>query len=407
VERGVIVIGGGQAAARGAKAMRVAGYAGPITILGDEAHLPYERPMLSKAMLLQPGAEAPQVLAEPDYAASGITVRTGCRAAAIDRAQREVVLTDGARLRYDRLLIATGSRIRPLTIDGVAPERILSLRTLDDGRHLAEMLGGRPALTVVGGGFIGLEVAASAAKLGCAVTVIEAADRLLPRLGSPDASAVVLDHHRRTGVDVRLGVKAVSGEDGRLRLSDGSEAAADVVLAGVGVAPDTALAEAAGLDCQDGLLVDAFGCTSDPEIFAAGDVTRHHNPLLGRSLRLESWQNANVQAEAAGRTIAGVPTESAEIPWLWSDQGDLNLQASGAPLVVAHTVLRGDPRGEDGLTIFQFDGGRLVGGVTINRGKEMPMIRRLLAQPDLRLDPDRLADATTPLRRLLPASEAA
>jgi len=407
VERGVIVIGGGQAAARAAKAMRVAGYVGPITILSEEAHLPYERPALSKAMLLQPGAEAPQVLAEPDYATSAITLRTRCRAEAIDRTRHEVALCGGERLPYDRLLIATGSRNRPLTIDGMAAEQIFSLRTLDDGRRLARALKDRPALTVVGGGFIGLEVAASAAKLGCRVAVIEAADRLLPRLGSPEASAFVLDHHSRCGIDVRLGVRVVSGEGGRVRLSDGGDTAAEVVVAGVGVAPDTALADAAGLDCQDGILVDAFCRTSDPDIFAAGDVTRHYNPLLGRSLRLESWQNANAQADAAGRTIAGFPTPSAEIPWLWSDQGDLNLQAAGAPSSVERTVLRGDPSGGDGLTIFQLDGDRLVGGVTLNRGKEMPMIRRLLAQPELQLDPDHLADSAMPLRRLLPTREAA
>lgn len=405
--RSVVIIGGGQAAARCAYALRSAGFAGQVTILGDEAHAPYERPALSKALLTDPDAAIPFVFPAAYFADRAIELRSSCRAVAIDREKRSVACADGSILSYDRLVIATGSRIRTVTIEGIAPNAILTLRTLDDSRVLRERLSAKPSLTVIGGGFIGLEVAASAAQLGCRVTVVEAADRLLPRLGCDGASELVLARHRAQGIDVRLAVVAERGDAGRLWLSDGSAVPADIILAGVGVTPDTALAEAAGLDVADGILVDEFGVTSDPCIFAAGDVTRHYNPLFGRHLRLESWQNANVQAEAVGRTIAGDRTPSAEIPWLWSDQGDLNLQLAGAPLAVDRTMVRGDAGSAEGISVFQFEGDRLVGAITLDRGREMPLIRRLLAQPGLRLDPALLADPAIPLRRLMSAREAA
>lgn len=405
--RGVIVIGAGQAGGRAAKAMRSAGFAGPITIFGDEPHLPYERPVLSKGALMTAETVPPQVLDDAECAALDIAVRTGSPVAAIDRGAREVVLADGTRTGYERLLIATGGKVRRLSIAGIAPEAIFYLRTIDDALRLRARLTGRPNVVVAGGGFIGLEVAASAAKLGCRVTVVETADRLLPRLGCPEVSDFVLAHHRAAGIDIRLDVGVASGGPGMLTLADGSELAADLIVAGIGVAPDTVLAEAAGLACDDGVLVDEYGRTSDPAIFAAGDVTRHHHPLLGRRIRLESWQNANVQGEAAGRTIAGVPTVAAEIPWLWSDQGDLNLQMAGAPETIDATVIRRGESAADGIAVFQLAQGRLVGGVTLDRGKDMVFIRRMLAQGALYPDPAALADPAVPLRRLIPAREAA
>ncbi len=406
-ERGVIVVGAGQAAGRAAKAMRAAGYGGSITIFGDEPHLPYERPILSKGGLIEAGVDAPQVLDAADCATLGIEVRPAMAVTAIDRAAHEVVLADGARRGYDHLLIATGSTVRRLSIAGIADEAIFYLRTIDDAGRLGDGLRGQADVAVVGGGFIGLEVAASAARLGCRVTVVEAADRLLPRLGCPDASTFVLAHHRAAGIDIRLQTHVVRGDDRSLTLSDGAVIPAALIVAGIGVAPDTALAVAAGLDCDDGILVDEYGRTADPAIFAAGDVTRHYHPLLGRPIRLESWQNANVQAEAAGRTIAGVPTAAAEIPWLWSDQGDLNLQMAGAPETIDATVIRRGSDDAEGIAVFQLADGRLVGGVTLNRGKDMPLIRRMLGNAALRPDPAALADPAVPLRRLLPAREAA
>ena len=402
-----MVIGAGQAAARAAKAMRSAGFDGAITIIGSEPHAPYERPMLSKALLLSPDAPVPFVFPPQVYADLAIELRTGCAATAIDRRARTVSLADGSALGYDRLMLATGGRLRRLSIPGVPAGDILYLRDLDESRLLEARLRDRPSLAVIGGGFIGLEVAASAAILGCRVTVVEAADRLLPRLGSPEASAAVLAHHRALGIDIRLNAGVDRGEGDRLYLLDGSTVDAQVIVAGIGVVPETTLAEEAGLDVDDGVLVDEFGMTCDPLVFAAGDITRHYHPLLGRRIRLESWQNANMQAEAAGRAMAGVRTPYQEIPWLWSDQGDLNLQVAGAPAAVDRTVVRGRPDGPEGASIFQFDGERLVGAVTLNRGKDMTMIRRLLGHDALALPAEQLADEAVPLRGFIPARAAA
>ncbi|WP_324698857.1 NAD(P)/FAD-dependent oxidoreductase [Novosphingobium sp. RL4] len=397
-----VIVGAGQAGARAAKAMRGAGFEGSIKVFGSEAHMPYERPLLSKTLLQDPATPVPFVFADGIYQEAGIEVHTGATVTGIDRERQVVTLADGSTESYDRLLLATGSRVRTLAIDGYPPERILYLRSLDDCRAIEALIGGQPSVAIVGGGFIGLEVAATLAGHGCQVSVVEMADRLLPRLGCADASAMVLAHHLSVGVDVRLSAAIAGGEPGLLTLGDGDHIPADFIVAGVGVMPDTALAQAAGLAVTDGIVVDEFGQTSDPNIFAAGDVTRHFNPLLGSQLRLESWQNANLQAEAAGRTMAGVPTAYAEIPWLWSDQGGLNLQMAGAPQNVDNVVLRGDPAGEDGVTVFQFCEGRLVGGVTLNRGKEMPLIRRLLVTGDLALPATSLGDTAIPLRQFIP-----
>jgi NADPH-dependent 2,4-dienoyl-CoA reductase/sulfur reductase-like enzyme len=404
--RSVVVIGAGQAGGRAVLAMREAGYAGKITLVGDEPHPPYERPILSKAFLLEPNAPAAWVLDADGAAAAGVELRLGLRAIAIDRDLSRVRLSDGAVLDYDRLLIATGSAVRRLTVPGLPAEDVVYLRTIDDARQLERRLRAQPDLVVIGGGFIGLEVAVSAAKRGARVTVLEAADRLLPRLGSPEVSDLVARHHRANGVDVRLGVRALEARDGTLVLSDGGQVPVDFVVAGIGVSPDTALAAEAGLEVDDGILVDAYGGTSDPRIFAAGDVTRHFSPPLGRLVRLESWQNANLQAKAAALSLLGSPTPHDETAWVWSDQGDLNIQIAGCPAQIDQTVVRGTDL-ETGWTVFQLHGGRLVGGLTVNRAKDMPLIRRGLANGGLRVDPTELADEAAPLRRIFSTKEPA
>lgn len=403
----LVIVGAGQAAARAAQAARMCDSEAKIIVFGSEPHLPYERPLLSKALLLNPETPVPFVFAETRYSELDIDVRANSTVISIDREAKTIGLEDGSSVGYDRLLLATGSQVRLLQIPGMEQSAINYLRTLDDCRNLEAKLKARPSMAVVGGGFIGLEVAATAAKMGCAVTVIEAADRLLPRLGCEEASALVLTHHRHNNIDVRLGCGVGRGERGYLLLTDDSEVAADVVVAGIGVSPATALAEAAGLAVDDGILVDEFGTTSDPSIFAAGDVTRHYNPLLERTIRLESWQNANLQAEAAGRAMAGCPKAYQEVPWLWSDQGDLNLQMAGAPAAIDRTIIRGSGHDGEGISIFQIENGHLVGGVTVNRGKDMTMIRRLLAQGELALPVEALADEDIPLRQFAQARQAA
>lgn len=384
--------------------MREAGYRGRITLIGAEPHPPYERPPLSKASLLDDNPATAWVFDKAGDGAADIDLRLGVSAVAIDRVLRRVRLSDGAEVSYDRLLIATGSRLRRLSVPGLSPDDVIHLRTLDDARALKQRLAVGRRLAVIGGGFIGLEVAASARLLGVDVTVLEAAERLLPRLGSPEVSDLVAAHHRAHGVDVRLGVRAIEARDGMLLLSDGERLAVDTVVAGIGVSPDDGLASAAGLEVDDGILVDAFGATSDPDIYAAGDVTRHFSPPLGRLVRLESWQNANLQARAAALSLLGTPTPQDETAWVWSDQGDLNIQIAGCPAQIDRTVIRGTDA-DAGWTVFQLHAGRLVGGLTVNRARDMPLIRRGLAHGGLRLDPAELADEAIPLRRIFSTKE--
>ncbi len=402
----VVIVGGGQAGARAAKGLRSAGFAGTIAIVGAERHRPYERPVLSKALLVDPGGTIPFVLPEASYVELGIELRLGRAAVGLDRDAREVTLADGARLFYGKLLLATGSRVRPLSINGVAPDRLVYLRTLDDSGALAARLERSPHVTVIGGGFIGLEVAATAIQRGCRVTVIESADQLLPRLGCAEAGAAVLAHHRARGMEIRLGTCVLGETGGLLELSDGSTAPADLLVAGIGVTPDTDLAVQAGLAVDDGIVVDADCLTSDPHIYAAGDVTRQWQPD-GPGMRFESWQNANLQADVAARAIAGVPRPLPSVPWVWSDQGDLNLQIAGRVADAEHVVLRDFSAAGDGMTLLHFGGGRLVGGVTIDRGKDMSLIRRALAQPAPIAPNILLANLALPLRQLLSATEIA
>lgn len=395
-----VIVGAGQAGARAAKAMRDAGFEGRIRMFGAEAHPPYERPLLSKSLLQSAATTIPFMFAAEAYDEMAIEFLPNMRVTAIDRGRKSVALHDGSSAQYDKLLIATGSLARPLAIPGYPQERILSLRTLDDCAAIRDRLASRPPVAVVGGGFIGLEVAATMAGQGCSVVVLEAADHLLPRLGCRAASDMVLAHHRAAGIDVRLSARVTGGGSDHILLADGCQVEAAFVVAGIGIVPATELAEAAGLEVADGILVDAFGQSSDPSIFAAGDVTRHFNPRLGRHIRLESWQNANLQAETAGRAMAGERVPHDAVPWLWSDQGSLNLQMAGAPDAVDRSIIRGRPGSEEGITVFQFSGDTLVGGLTVNRGKEMPLVRRMLSEGFFGA-PDSLADDATPLRKIL------
>ncbi|MDX3895449.1 NAD(P)/FAD-dependent oxidoreductase [Pusillimonas sp.] len=397
----VVIVGAGQAGAQAALAVRECAPDVAVTLFGIEAHPPYERPQLSKALLLNPGGEVPYIFDEGITAASKIDFRPQCEVIAIDPVARCVSTSDGTRTRYDRLLLATGSRIRTITIDGIASDKISYLRTLDDCRELARRLRTKPAVVVIGGGFIGLEVAATAAQQGCRVTVIEAADMLLARMGCPEASAIVAARHSERGLDVRLGVRVISGSGDALHLSDGSSVDADVIVAGIGILPNTELAESIGLEIDDGVVVDSYGRTSNPLIYAAGDVTRQPCPSAGGLVRLESWQNANDQAYAAGRSLAGQPTQSGAVPWQWSDQGSLNIQVAGIPRTSERTLMRGDPRDSGGVTLFRLVGERVVGAITINRGSDMAVARRLVDQQGLALPADNLADPEIPLRKFL------
>lgn len=359
----IVIVGAGQAGVTAAEALRAGGFEGELVMLGDEAHGPYHRPPLSKGWLAGE-MQAPQlVMRAPEMLAKkGIVLRTGTPVRAIDRARRELVL-DGERIGYDGLVLATGAR--PRRLPGF--EAALVLRGRDDAEALAARLAalkaaGRP-LTVIGGGFIGLEVAATARKLGLAVTVLEAQPRLLARALPPLLSDWFAALHRSHGVDLRLGASP-----------DGVDPAEAVL--GIGVEPDDALARAAGLACDRGILVDDEGRTDDPAIVAAGDCTVRRR-ADGTPLRLESVQGATEGAKAAAATLLGQSRPFTATPWFWSDQYDRKLQMAGLSAGADRSVVRGSLDAPS-FSVWHFAGGRLIAVDTVNASKEHLVARKLL-----------------------------
>lgn len=381
-ERGVVIVGAGQGGFQAAASLRQEGYEAPITLVGDEPGLPYQRPPLSKAYLKDGDAERLALRPAAFYETEEITVLPGVRATRIEREGHLVELADGRRLPYDKLILATGSRNRSLPVAGGGLEGVVELRTLADAQALRARLPGVTRAIVVGGGFIGLEFAAVARGLGVEVTVIEAAERVMSRVVSPPVSEHFHALHRALGVDLRLRVMAaeILGDGRRatgVRLSDGTEIAGDLVVVAVGIVPSVELAQEAGLACADGILVDAELRTSDPDIFAIGDCVAFVPHGRGDRLRLESVQNAVDGARAVAATICGRPTPLTAVPWFWSDQGTAKLQIAG----LTHHADRHEvvERGDGKLCVFCFRGGRLVGVETVNSPADHMAARKLLA----------------------------
>jgi 3-phenylpropionate/trans-cinnamate dioxygenase ferredoxin reductase component len=402
----LVILGAGHAGGRAAEALRAAGFAGKVTLVGSETHPPYERPPLSKE-LLAGTCELERTYLKPAefYETEGIALRLGVRAQAIERAAQSLRLADGAALPYDSLLLTLGARARRLAMPGGADPHLYYLRDIDDCLKLRGVLGAGKRLVVIGAGFIGLEAAAVARGQGSAVTVLEAAATPLARVAPPALGEYFAALHRRRGVDLRTGAAvtdiAAHGAEAVVTLASGETLSADAVLVGIGAVPNSELAAEADLVVDDGIVVDAQGRTSDPRIFAAGDVTRHFNPLLGRRIRLESWQNAQNQAIAVARVMAGGAAPYAELPWFWSDQYDVNLQTAGAPERWNEIVWRG--RAEDGrFTLFYLDRGVPVGGATVNNARDMRFVK-LLAIQGKAVDPARLADPAAKLADLAKA----
>lgn len=398
-----VVVGAGHAGGRAVEAMRGAGFAGKIILIGDEPHLPYERPPLSKELLQgHPEAHTP-VRDDAFYSENDIDCRLGRRATALDTDAKSLTLDDGSSVSYDKLLLSTGGAVRRLPLPGSDLANIHYLRTLDDSRAIQDGLGDGKHVVVVGGGFIGLEVAASARQQGCAVTVLELADRLMGRAVLPDVSDAFLKLHTAQGIDIRLntGIASFDGDDAVAHaVTDGDERIpADLAVVGVGIIPETALAVDAGLAVDNGIVVDEFGRTSAPDVYAAGDVTNHLNPLYGRHIRLESWQNAQNQAIAAAKTMCGEEQAYSEVPWMWSDQFDVNLQVAGMPETWDRVVFRGTPGSTDFIG-FQMNGDRMVGAMSVNRPRDMRIARRLIGG-DKALDDDTLADESVSMRDLM------
>ena len=400
---GLAIIGASYAGVHMAASARENGYDGPITILGDEADAPYQRPPLSKGYLTGKVTEASLPLRGATFFAENrITLRLGVPATAIDRRGRAVVLADNTRQGFTAVAIATGSRARSLPIPGTDLAGVHTLRSLADARRLAADMPAAQKAVIIGGGFIGLEVAASLALGGCSVTVLEASDRLLSRAATCELAAFVAAVHRRHGVTILTGVQAtaIRGLGGRVTAvdcTDGVLHPADLVVLGVGAVPNGDLAVAAGVVCdQAAVIVDRAGRTNEPEVFAAGDCAclRHGNGLL----RLESIQNATEGGRAAGAALAGKSLDAAAVPWFWSDQYDLKIQMAGLSAGYDRVVVRG--RIDDGkFGLYYFRSGRLVSVDTVNRPAEHLLARKLLLSVE-RLTPETARDESIDLRSL-------
>jgi NADPH-dependent 2,4-dienoyl-CoA reductase/sulfur reductase-like enzyme len=402
-EDGIVIVGAGHAGGRAAEALRAAGFAGPVTLLGEERHPPYERPPLSKE-LLEGAVPVEKAYLHPAswYEEARIALRLGARVAAIDRGAQRVRLEDGTSLPYAGLLLATGARPRRLPIPGGDGPRVHYLRVIEDSLALrAQLVPGR-RLAVIGAGFIGLEVAAVARKRQCAVTVLELAPEPLGRVAAAPLGAYFGALHRRHGVDLLTGVAIeaieAQGDGVTLVAKDGATFAADLVAVGIGAEPNTELAAAAGLAVDDGVVVDEWGRSSDERIFAAGDVTRHRNPLLGRHIRLEAWQNAQNQAIAVAKVMAGGREPFAEVPWFWSDQYDVNLQTAGVAEGWDRLLWRG-AASDPAFTLFYMAGDRPVAAATVNNARDMRFARMLIAR-GAPVDAARLADKAVKLQEL-------
>ncbi|MGY9004514.1 MAG: NAD(P)/FAD-dependent oxidoreductase [Alphaproteobacteria bacterium] len=400
----IVIIGAGHAGGRAAEAMRAAEYDGEIIMIGDEQYLPYERPPLSKELLsTDDGVEKTFLNGAEFYAENRIETRLSAGVESIDRAAHAVQLIDGDVVAYDRLLIATGGRVRRLSCPGAELSGVHYIRSIDDTLALRPKLSEGVHVVVVGGGFIGLEVAASARQRGARVTVVELADQILARVADPAIGAMVADLHRSKGVNVLTGVSVErldgNGHVAEVICTDGETIAADLVVAGIGILPNQEIAANAGLDVENGIKVDEFGRSSDADIYAAGDVAFHFNPILGRHVRLESWANAQNGGIAVARNMVGEATPYSEVPWFWSDQYDLNLQVAGVPLSWDRLVVRGDP--ESGkCVIFYKTGEKVVGATSFNMGREMRFCRKLVETGREIADSD-LGDTDQSLRNLL------
>ncbi|MEU5852404.1 NAD(P)/FAD-dependent oxidoreductase [Saccharopolyspora shandongensis] len=392
----VVIVGAGQGGLQVADSLRAGGCEGAITIVGEEDDLPYQRPPLSKDYLRPGGEPAPLPIRAADYFTGlDVDVRIGVRATAIDRARREVVLNSGAVVPYGHLVLATGSANRTLRVAGGDLDGIHHLRTLAEARAVRADLESARSAVVVGAGFIGLEFAAVARKRGLDVTVLESADRPMGRVLSAPLSDFVAGAHRRTGIDLQVGegVASFQGRNGRVTAvvsSLGERYPADLVLVGVGVTPRTELAEQAGLAVDNGVVVDASLRTADERIYAIGDCANFPSHHLGARSRLESVQNATDQARHVARVILGRPAPYQDVPWFWSNQGDLRLQIAGLGLPGDENVLRGDvDTGK--FSVFRFRGGRLAAVESVNQPADHMAARRLLAK-DLPLGPEQAGD---------------
>lgn len=377
----IVVVGAGHAGGHAAMAARAAAPSADIVLIGSERFPPYERPPLSKALLLGT-SDAEKTFLRPaaHYRDNTIDLRLGATVVGIDRAAGRVLIDGQASEPYDELILTLGARPRVLPIPGGRGRAVFYLRDIDDSLALRAALAPGARVAVIGAGLIGLEVAASARMLGCKVVVLEMAGGPMQRVLAPEVARFFGRLHADRGVELLFNttVSAIGDSGSVLAVETSSETIeVDLVVIGIGAIPNQELAAAAGLTVDDGVVVDEFGRTSDPAISAAGDVTRHYNPILERHIRLESWQNAQNQALAVGRNAGGDLKPHAEVPWSWSDQYDVNLQAVGLPLTWDRLVWRGDCDGPS-FTVFYLKGDRVVGANAVNNARDIRAARMLI-----------------------------
>lgn len=400
----IVIVGAGQAGGWAAQTLRKVGFTGRLVLIGDERHPPHERPPLSKAVLAGQAQPQSAWLQKSDaFEALGLEWRPGTTVTRIDRAGKRLELAGGETLAYDKLILCTGGRARTLSIPGADSAGVHTLRTIDDALALAPLLQPGRSVVVIGGGWIGLEVAATARQKGADVVVVEAQRRLCERTVPPEISAHLLALHRTHGTRVLLGAgveRIGSTAEGRstVTLGDGSVLACDTIVVGVGLVPNDELAREAGLDCDGGVIVDARCRSSDPDILAAGDVAVTYNPWAGRRLRLESWQNAQEQGIAAARSALGLDVDYRPLPWFWSDQYGMNLQIVGIPTPAQQVVVRG-AAGSDSFVLFYLESGAVKAAIGPNAARDLRFARRLIEQRKP-VDPQRLADMGVPMSKL-------
>jgi 3-phenylpropionate/trans-cinnamate dioxygenase ferredoxin reductase component len=402
-----VIVGAGLGGAKAAEALRAEGFDGPVVMLGEETERPYERPPLSKDYLLGK-ADRDTIFVHPAdwYDQHDVDLRLSDAVTAIDPAAHEVSLASGGRVGYARLLLTTGSSPRLLPVPGADLDGVLYLRRVGDSDRLKAAFAAAGKVVVVGGGWIGLETAAAARAAGAEVTVLEAAELPLLRVLGPEVAQVFAGLHREHGVDLRCGVKvaAVTGRDGRVagvELSDGSVVAADLVIAGVGITPNVGLAVAAGLGEANGIQVNAALRSTDPDIFAAGDVASAFHPVLARHIRVEHWANALHQPQAAARAMLGQKVSYDRMPYFFTDQYDLGMEYSGyvEPGHYDEVVFRGDPQRREFIAFWLGSGGRVLAGMNVNVWDATEAIQALV-RARTPVDAKALSDPATPLAEL-------
>ncbi|MCW2816086.1 MAG: ferredoxin reductase [Nocardioides sp.] len=403
--RRVVVVGAGHGGANVAALLRQQGFAGEICLLGDEPGPPYQRPPLSKDYLKGAIGDT-ELLIKPEdfYAAQRVETRWGVTVTSLDTSGRTVVLDDGTRVDYDALVLATGAAPRALPAPGADLPGVHYLRSHDDARSLGASLQRGRRLVVIGGGYVGLEVAASASHLGCAVTVLEREERALARVASQQLASFLSTQHAAhgttvlTGADVGALLPDARGSVAAVELADGTRIPCDVVLVGVGAVPRTALADAAGISCDQGVLVDLAGQTSADAVFAIGDVTRRPLHHFEGGHRLESIPSAVEQAKCVVAHLLGAPTPRPEVPWFWSDQYHLKIKIAGLVAAGTRSVVRGDPA-TGRFSVFHLAGDRVVAAETVNSSPDFMVAKRLIDQ-GVPVTADRIGDLAVTLKEL-------